>query len=45
MNLGDIPPIEIMLCAEKDDALVQYTLPRDNQQIIEEKNMPYLSSK
>lgn len=45
MNLGDIPPIGIMLCAEEDDAVVQYTLPEDNQQIFEAKNMPYLSSK
>ena len=33
MNPGDIPPIGILLCAEKDDAVVQYTLPEDNQQI------------
>ena len=33
------------LCAEKDDAVVQYTLPEDNQQIFAAKYMPYLPSK
>jgi predicted nuclease of restriction endonuclease-like (RecB) superfamily len=45
MNPGDIPPIGILLCAEKDDAVVQYTLPEDNQQIYAAKYMPYLPSK
>lgn len=45
MNPGDIPPIGILLCAEKDDAVVQYTLPEDNQQIFATKYMPYLPSK
>jgi len=45
MNPGDIPPIGILLCAEKDDAVVQYTLPEDNQQIFAAKYMPYLPTK
>ena len=45
MNPGDIPAIGILLCAEKDDAVVQYTLPEDNQQIYAAKYMPYLPSK
>lgn len=27
MNEGDNPPIGIVLCAEKNDAVVRYTLP------------------
>ena len=45
MNPGDIPPIGILLCAEKDDAVVQYTLLEDNQQIFAAKYMPYLPTK
>ncbi len=45
MNPGDIPPIGILLCAEKDDAVVRYTLPEDNQQIFAAKYMPYLPTK
>ena len=45
MNPGDIAPIGILLCAEKDDAVVQYTLPEDNQQIFAAKYMPYLPTK
>lgn len=45
MNPGDIPPIGILLCAEKDDAVVQYTLPEDNQQIFAAKYMTYLPTK
>ena len=45
MNPGDIPPIGILLCADKDDAVVRYTLPEDNQQIFAAKYMPYLPSK
>ena len=45
MNPGDIPPIGILLCADKDDAVVRYTLPEDNQQLFAAKYMPYLPSK
>jgi predicted nuclease of restriction endonuclease-like (RecB) superfamily len=42
MNAGDNPPIGIILCADKSDALVQYTLPEDNKQIFASKYMLYL---
>ena len=42
MNEGDNPPIGILLCAEKSDTLVKYTLPEDNNQIYAAKYMPYL---
>lgn len=40
MNEGDNPPIGILLCAEKSDTLVKYTLPEDNNQIYAAKYMP-----
>lgn len=42
MNEGDNPPIGILLCAEKSDTLIKYTLPEDNKQIYAAKYMPYL---
>lgn len=42
MNEGDNPPIGILLCAEKSDTLVRYTLPEDNHQIFAAKYLPYL---
>ncbi len=42
MNPGDTPPIGIVLCAEKNDAVVKYTLPENNQQIFASKYLPYL---
>lgn len=42
MNEGDNPPIGILLCADKSDTLVRYTLPEDNSQIYAAKYMPYL---
>ena len=42
MNSGDTPPIGIVLCAEKNDAVVKYTLPENNQQIFASKYLPYL---
>jgi hypothetical protein len=39
---GDNPPIGIILCADKSDAIVRYTLPEDNQQIFASKYMLYL---
>ena len=42
MNEGDNPPIGIVLCADKSDAVVKYTLPEDNTQIFASKYMTYL---
>ena len=42
MNPGDNPPIGIILCADKSDTLVKYTLPLDNKQIHASKYLLYL---
>ena len=42
MNEGDNPPIGIVLCAEKNDAVVQYALPEMNTQIFASKYKTYL---
>ena len=42
MEPGDNPPIGIVLCADKSDTLVRYTLPLDNKQIYTSKYMLYL---
>jgi len=42
MEPGDTPPIGIVLCADKSDTLVRYTLPLDNKQIYASKYMLYL---
>jgi predicted nuclease of restriction endonuclease-like (RecB) superfamily len=42
MNEGDNMPIGIVLCADKSDAVVRYTLPEDNSQIFASKYMLYL---
>lgn len=34
MNEGDNLPIGIILCADKSDSVVKYTLPEDNNQIF-----------
>lgn len=39
---GDNPPIGIVLCAEKNDAVVKYTLPESNNQIFASKYFTYL---
>lgn len=39
MNEGDNPPIGIILCADKSDAVVRYTLPEDNTQVFASKCM------
>ena len=44
MNEGDNPPIEIVLCADKSDAIVKYTLPEDNNQVFESKYMTCIPS-
>lgn len=42
MNKGDNPPIGIVLCADKNDAVVKYTLPENNSQIFASKYFTYL---
>lgn len=42
MNEGDAPPIGLLLCSEKSDTLIQYTLPEGDRQIFAAKYMPYL---
>ena len=42
MEPGDNPPIGIVLCADKSDMLVRYTLPLDNKQIYASKYKLYL---
>jgi hypothetical protein len=44
MNEGDNPPIGIVLCADKSDSVVKYTLPEDNSQIFASKYMLYMPS-
>lgn len=44
MNEGDNPPIGILLCADKSDMLVHYTLPEGNTQIYASKYMAYMPS-
>lgn len=42
MNEGDNKPIGILLCADKTDSIVKYTLPEDNNQIFASKYQLYL---
>ena len=42
MNEGDNPPIGIVLCADKSDQVVKYTLPEENNQIFASKYKLYL---
>ena len=44
MNEGDNPPVGIILCSDKSDAIVKYTLPEDNNQIFASKYMLYIPS-
>ena len=37
MNEGDNPPIGIVLCADKSDSVVKYTLSEENTQIFASK--------
>lgn len=41
---GDMQPIGIVLCADKGDSIVKYTLPEDNHQIFASKYFTYLPS-
>ncbi len=45
MNPGDNPPVGIVLCADKNDAVVQYTLPENESQIFAAKYYTYLPTK
>jgi predicted nuclease of restriction endonuclease-like (RecB) superfamily len=42
MNEGDNPPIGIVLCADKSESVVKYTLSEGSTQIFTSKYMPYL---
>lgn len=44
MNEGDNPPIGIVLCADKSDAIVKYTLPENETQVFASKYKLYLPS-
>lgn len=44
MNEGDNPPIGILLCADKSDTLVKYTLSEENTQIFASKYKLYIPS-
>ena len=44
MNEGDTQPIGIVLCADKGDSIVKYTLPEDDHQIFASKYFTYLPS-
>ena len=45
MNPDDNPPIGIVLCADKNDEVVRYTLPEGETQIFAAKYMTYLPTK
>lgn len=45
MNEGDNPPVGVVLCADKSDTLVEYTLSEDNRQIFAAKYLPYMPTK
>lgn len=42
MNEGDNPPLVILLCVDKSDTLVKFTLPEDYSQIYAAKYLPYM---
>jgi len=42
MNPGDNPPVGIVLCADKNEAVVKYTLPENNRQIFASQYMTYM---
>lgn len=44
MNEGDNPPIGIILCADKSESVVRYTLPENETQIFASKYKLYLPS-
>lgn len=44
MNEGDSAPIDIVLCADKSESMVKYTLPENETQIFASKYKLYLPS-
>lgn len=44
MNEGDNPPIGIVLCVDKSESVVKYTLPENETQIFASKYKLYLPS-
>lgn len=44
MNEGDNPPIGIVLCADKSDSIVKYTLSKNETQVFTSKYKAYLPS-
>lgn len=44
MNEGDDPPIRSVLCADKSEFVVEYTLPENETQIFASKYKLYLPS-
>ena len=44
MNEGDNPPVGLVMCADKKDAVVRYTLPEGDQQIFVSQCLPNLPS-
>lgn len=42
MNDSDSKPIGLILCADKKEAVIKYTLPEDNNQIFAAKYKLYL---
>lgn len=44
MNEGDNPPIGIVLCADKSDSIVKFTLPENETQVFASKYKLYLPS-
>lgn len=44
MNEGDNPPIGIVMCADKSESLVEYTLPESETQVFASKYKLYLPS-
>lgn len=37
--------VTIVLCADKSDTLIEFTLPEDNRQIFAVKYLPYMPTK
>lgn len=44
MNEGDNPPVGLVMCADKNESIVRYTLPEGERQIFVSKCLPNLPS-
>lgn len=44
MNEGDNPPVGLVMCADKNESVVRYTLPEGDRQIFVSKCLPNLPS-